>query len=135
MREMPVVTTTGMTAEGTAPPRPPRTELLIEVTPTIERDRLVPAITIARKSTPQALEVITIGAVISITALITVATTVMPTTPHPRALTMPPLTIVRTIEGATLVRHVVTTTTIASTTDVTIPIVVVKTIALAYRRA
>ena len=132
---MPVVTTTGMTAEGTAHPRPPRMELQIEVIPITERDPLVPVITIARRSTPQALGMTTLGMVTLSHALITVATTVKPTTPHPYALTTSPLTIVITIEGATLVHLVVTTTTIASTTDVTIPIVVVRTIALAYRRA
>ena len=101
-------------------------------TPTAEPIQFAPVIPITTASTPPALEETSIAAETTTPDRSVPAMTVIFTGARRRARTTP---IGSMITGVTPARIVVRTTIETSTIDVTIPIVVVRTIALVCRRA
>ena len=133
--EVCIVTMTDVMNEEIVVMRLLPTELLVVGILIVKQTRHVRMSTFPRMSIPWALGVTHIDVATMIPTLTIITMTVRPHHTHLRTIITLPLTIQIMTAGTTLAYPIITTVATTSTTDVMTPIVVVRTIALAYRRA
>ena len=133
--EVCIVTMTDVMNEEIVVMRLLPTELLVVGILIVKQTRPVRMSTFARMSIPWALGVTHIDVATMTPTLTIITMTVRPHHTHLRTMIILPLTIQIMTAGTTLAYPIITMVATTSTTDVMTPIVVVRTIALAYRRA